>query len=142
MLGFSLVRGASSRRGPPPADPRFLWGPLSLLHSLRHPSCGCLSAGGMCTGADGRGFPVCDGLVSSRIVLNTTSFLPGCSAEPSVYLGGQTCFPGRDCVHLRVLCCIALFLLISTRSYCASTLWTDTAVGAGGGSRTGFVRLL
>ena len=46
--------------------------------------------------------------VSSSIALHMSSLLP-VVPRSFVYWGGRTCFPGRDCVHLQVHCCIALF---------------------------------
>ena len=88
-LAFLTVRGASSRRGPPPADPRFLWvrSPFFSLYVI-------LLVAAYLREVSVRGqtdvFSRLRRLVSSRIVLNTTSFLPGCSAEPlSAWAAGR-----------------------------------------------------
>ena len=79
----------------------------------------------MCTGADGCVFPSATvGLLKNRIEYDFVFARLFCGA--SVYLGGQTCFPGRDCVHLRVHCCIALFdrflFVHIVRACCGQTL--------------------
>ena len=100
-------------------------GLLSLLRLLRHPSCGRLSACTTCFGGGRTCFPVRDCRclpgshpISPRCCLDVprSRFAPGRSDE----------FPGRDCVHLRVHCCIALFVRFLSghdlRAFCGQTL--------------------
>ena len=58
----------------------------------------------MSTGADGCVFPSATaGVFKYRIAY--VFVLARLFRGAFVYLGGQTCFPGRDCVQLRVCCC-------------------------------------
>ena len=61
-----------------------------------------------CSGAVGRVFPTATaGVVQYRVPYFFALARSFCGAFS--YRGGQTCFPGRDCVRLRVHCWIALF---------------------------------
>ena len=86
----------------------------------------------MSTGADGCVFPSATvGLLKNRIEYDFVFARLFCGA--SVCLGGRTCFPGRDCVHRRVHCCIALFdrflFVHVVRACCGWTLFSGS-VGA------------
>ena len=136
----SLVRGVSSHRGAPPADPRFLWSALpssaSTSSFLWFPICAryVYRGGRMC-------FPVrvCWSPQGSHWVRRR--FCPAVLQS--------LCLLGRPDVlswpRLRTSSSLLLhssFLLSPSCLSCTCMLWTVTAFGSGGGSRTGLCGLV
>ena len=108
-LAFFLYEAFPHAEGRCPRIHVFCGSALPSSGSTSSSSCVRLCAGTTCTGADGCVFPSATaGVFKYRIAYVIASCLR-LFRGAFFYLGGQTCFPGRDCVQLRVHCCIALF---------------------------------
>ena len=79
--------------------------------------------------------------VSFSIALHISSLLPGCSAEPLSTGAAGRVFPAATAYNFKSTA-VALFCCFLLSSSCASMVWTDTAFGASGCSRTGLCGLV
>ena len=109
-------------------------GPVSVPFSLGSPSSAASSLSSVRGFFSSRGWPPADPVgirppfVIKYVFVVVLSYTRG-GRQPGPR---SDVFPGRDCVRLRVHCCIVLVLLFAAESTCSSMAWGSTVFGVAG----------